>query len=190
MLPALVLLAVPSLVVEIEAPKSVQSGEPFHVVARLVNRSDAPVTLVRPEVPLFELGVGFGGGLYREGHRMPTTLGGRSVGQWMLPDRFGPGCFSTLAPGEGVPIEDIVYRQVYTKPFSGLIRDLETTPKGDLAPGEYTLRFSYGFRPEFHIKREARSGSKPGLTPEGRALYRKAWTGQIEGTANLTVSAA
>ena len=190
MLPALVLLAVPSIVVEIEAPKSVRSGEPFHVVARLVNRSDAPVIVARPGMPGSELGLGFGGGLYRNGALVPTTLGGKNVGQWMLPDRFGAGWFLTLAPGEGVPLEDIVYRQVYTEPFSGLIRDLETTPKGDLAPGEYTLRFTYGFKPEFHIKREARRGPKPELTPEGRALYRKAWTGKAEGETTITVRAA
>lgn len=190
MSPILFLLAPPRLAIEIEAPRTVSVGEPFRVVARLVNRSEAPVLVVRPQVYGHELGLAFGGGLFQGGKIVSTTIGGLGATQWELPQRYGPDLFQTLAPGEGVEIENVVYRQAYAKPFSGLKRDLLTTPTKDLAPGDYTARFSYGFRPEFHVNRNRRSGPKPELTPQGRALYRKAWVGAVEGTWTVAVRGA
>ncbi len=190
MLPALVILVQTPLMVEIDAPKTVRLGEPFHVVARLVNRSPEFVTIVRPEVSGSGLGLSFGGGLFLDGKIVPTTLGGRQAGQWVLPQRYGLESFTTLRPGESTPIEDIEYRQVYAKTFSGLKRDLRTTPTAHLAPGEYTIRFSYRFRRVFHVNRLRWSGRRPELNPVGRALYKQAWTGEVTASVPLTVNGA
>ena len=198
MLQAVLPLPPPPLVVEIEAPRTVRSGEPLHVVARLVNRSERPVLVVRPEVFGYALGLSFGGGLFREGKPAPTTPGGRQAGQWMLPHTYGPEMFITLKPGEGTPVEDVEYRQIWARPFSGLIADLDTTPRKDLPPGEYTIRFSYRFRPEFHVNRLRKSAPMRDLfpvpplqlSPEGRTLYHHAWTGEVTATAPLTVRGA
>lgn len=191
MLVPFLLLAPAALAVEIEAPKAVPAGEAFHVVARVVNRSEKPVVIVRPQVTNHELGVGFGGGLLRGGKPVPTTVGGMQTTQWVLSHRFGPEAFQTLKPGESVEIEDVEYRREYADgPFSGLKSDLRTAKTKDLAPGEYTVRFSYGFRPEFHVKRLQRRGPKPELQPEGRTLYRQAWTGNAIAETTVTVGGA
>lgn len=190
MLPILV-LAVSPLAIEIDAPKTVRSGEPFHVVASLVNRSKESVVIAEPRIGRSELGVSFGGGLYRQGQRVATQFGGRTVGQTNYVWTYGPWAFRTLKPGEKVTLEDITYRQQYvagkipeTKP------ELATAPLESLPASDYELRFNYAFVRKLDPKREKPSVRVPTIKPEARDLYGKTWTGKVETSVAVKVEPA
>jgi hypothetical protein len=190
MLPILLLTANP-LAIEIDAPKTVRSGEPFHVVASLVNRSKSPVVIANPAPGQMELGISFGGGLYRNGQRVATKFGGLQDVQSMRPWTYGTWAFKTLKPGEKVKLEDVTYQEKYvagrvpeTKP------ELETATRESLAAAEYELKFNYSFVRKLDPKREKPSLTVPVIKPEARDLYGKTWTGKLESRATVKVEPA
>lgn len=180
----------PPLVIQIDVPKTVRSGEPFHVVARLVNRSEKPIVIAKPSLRRHEFGLDLDGDLLRDGKPVAVTSGRPKFFQSGGSVTVGPCAFQTLAPGESVTIEDTEYRREFAE---GKIppgkRNLQTAPTVDFSAGQYTLRFAYAF--ERRAERQGHKGFRaPRFSPEGKRLYDKAWVGKVEAETAITVVAA
>lgn len=172
----------PPLTIEIHAPTAVAPGKPFHVVARLVNRSSKALVVARPFPGRTGLGVTFDGGLFRQERPVATASPSLHIAQTTGSFTYGRCFFTTLKPGESVPIEDTTYQREVRAGATRLSkREFAPSDMQDFPEGTYTLRFQYGYRP---------ANGRVRFTPEAKTMSASAWKGLVEGKATVVVSGA